>query len=96
MMYGLGIPTRGPRADRGSIEAVATCAEAPGFSRLALSDHSIPPRAGASRCPCTRPGAFPDSVRFATMPMSISNVSLLNAPRVRLPRRLRSRGPRRW
>ena len=92
---GLGIPTRGPIAERGSIEAAA-CAEAPGFSRLALL-RAIPSRRvpAALRYPCPGPGSFPDSVRFVTMPIPISNASLSNASRVRLPRRMRPRGPRR-
>ena len=96
MMYGLGISIREPLASRASVEAVATRTGPPGFSRLATPDHAIRPRAGDPRHPCTGLGAFPDSVRFVTMPMSISNVSLSNASRVRLPRLMRPRGPRRW
>ena len=93
MEYGLGIPTRDPLANYANIEAVATCAEVPGFSRLAISDRSILPCVGGSRCPCTGPDAFPGSARFFTMPIPISNES-----HVRLPRRMRMRprGPRRW
>ena len=45
MEYGLAIPTRGPLATRESIRAIATRAEALGFSWLAVSDHLIVPRA---------------------------------------------------
>lgn len=60
MEYGFGIPTRFPLADHPSGEAIATHAEAPGFSRLAVSDHFIPLLATDFRYPYT--GAFPDSV----------------------------------
>ena len=59
MEYGLGIPTRGPLATRESIEAIATRAEALGFSWLAVSDHLIVPRAIDSRYPYSDSGAFP-------------------------------------
>ena len=59
MEYGLGIPTRGPLAHPASIEAIATRAEALGFSWLAVSDHLIVPRAIDSRYPCSDTGAFP-------------------------------------
>ena len=62
MEYGLGIPTRGPLANRASIEAIATRAEALGFSWLAVSDHLIVPRAIDSRYPYSDTGAFPGSV----------------------------------
>ena len=61
MEYGLGIPTRGPLADRASIEAIATRAEALGFSWLAVPDHLIVPRAIDSRYPYSDSGAFPGS-----------------------------------
>ena len=48
---GLGIPTRGPIAERGSIEAAA-CAETPGFSRLALCEPFHP-------AACQRPPSIP-------------------------------------
>lgn len=60
MEYGFGIPTRFPLADHPSVEAIATHAEVPGFSRLAVSDHFIPLLATDFRYPYT--GAFPDSV----------------------------------
>ena len=59
MEYGLGIPTRGPLANRASIETIATRAEALGFSWLAVSDHLIVPRAIDSRYPYSDSGAFP-------------------------------------
>ena len=59
MEFGLGIPTRGPLATRERIEAIATRAEALGFSWLAVSDHLIVPRAIASRYPYSDSGAFP-------------------------------------
>jgi len=52
MEFGLGIPTGGPLVDPASIEAIATRAEALGFSWLAISDHLIVPRAIDSRYPC--------------------------------------------
>ena len=61
MEFGLAIPTRGPPADRASIEAIATRAEALGFSWLAVPDHLIVPRAIDSRYPCSDTGAFPGS-----------------------------------
>ena len=61
MEYGLGIPTRGPLANRASIEAIATRAEALGFSWLAVSDHLIVPRVIDSRYPYTDTGTFPGS-----------------------------------
>ena len=60
MEYGFGIPTRFPLADHPSVEAIATHAEAPSFSRLAVSDHFIPLLATDFRYPYA--GAFPDSV----------------------------------
>ena len=62
MEYGLGIPTRGPLADRESIASIATRAEALGFSWLAVSDHLIVPRAIDSRYPYSDTGAFPGAV----------------------------------
>ena len=62
MEYGLGIPTRGPLANPASTEAIATRAEALGFSWLAVSDHLIVPRAIDSRHPCSDTGAFPGAV----------------------------------
>ena len=62
MEYGLGIPTRGPLADRESIATIATRAEALGFSWLAVSDHLIVPRAIDSRYPYSDTGAFPGAV----------------------------------
>ena len=62
MEYGLGIPTRGPLAGRDGIDAIATRAEALGFSRLAVSGHLIVPRAIDSRHPCSDTGAFPGAV----------------------------------
>ena len=59
MEYGLGIPTRGPLTTRESIEAIATRAEALGFSWLAVSDHLIVPRIIDSRYPYSDTGAFP-------------------------------------
>ena len=59
MEFGLGIPTRGPLADRAGIEAIATRAEALGFSWLAVPDHLIVPRAIDSRYPYSDSGAFP-------------------------------------
>ena len=61
MEFGLAIPTRGPLADRASIEAIATRAEALGFSWLAVPDHLIVPRAIDSRYPYSDTGAFPGS-----------------------------------
>ncbi len=61
MEFGLAIPTRGPPADRASIEAIATRAKALGFSWLAVPDHLIVPRAIDSRYPCSDTGAFPGS-----------------------------------
>ena len=52
MEFGLGIPTRGPLADPATIHAIATHAEALGYSWLAVSDHLIVPRAIDSRYPC--------------------------------------------
>ena len=62
MEYGLGIPTRGPLADRESIATIATRAEALGFSWLAVSDHLIVPRAIDSRYPYSDTGVFPGAV----------------------------------
>lgn len=59
MEYGLGIPTRGPLANRASVGAIAARAEALGFSWLAVSDHLIVPRAIDSRYPYNDSGAFP-------------------------------------
>ena len=59
MEFGLGIPTRGPLADRESIATIATRAETLGFSWLAVSDHLIVPRAIDSRYPYSDSGAFP-------------------------------------
>ena len=59
MEFGLGIPTRGPLADRACIEAIATRAESLGFSWLAVPDHLIVPRAIDSRYPYSDSGAFP-------------------------------------
>ena len=61
MEFGLAIPTRGPLAARASVEAIATHAEALGFSWLAVPDHLIVPRAIDSRYPCSDTGAFPGS-----------------------------------
>ena len=61
MEFGLAIPTRGPLADRAGIEAIATRAEALGFSWLAVPDHLIVPRAIDSRYPYSDTGAFPGS-----------------------------------
>ena len=61
MEFGLAIPTRGPLADRASIKAIATHAEALGFSRLAVPDHLIVPCAIDSRYPCSDTGALPGS-----------------------------------
>ena len=61
MEYGLGIPTRGPLANRASIETIATRAEVLGFSWLAVPDHLIVPRAIDSRYPYSDSGAFPGS-----------------------------------
>ena len=61
MEFGLAIPTRGPLADRTSIEAIAKRAEALGFSWLAVPDHLIVPRAIDSRYPYSDTGAFPGS-----------------------------------
>ena len=59
MEFGLGIPTRGPLADRAGIEAIATRAETLGFCWLAVPDHLIVPRAIDSRYPYSDSGAFP-------------------------------------
>ena len=80
MEYGLGIPTRGPLAGRASIEAIATRAKAPGFSCLATSDRFTAPRAVASRHPCADTGAFPDSARFVSMPISTSDEDGIRLP----------------
>ena len=61
MEFGLAIPTCGPLANRTSIDAIATRAEALGFSRLAVPDHLIVPRAIDSRYPCSDTSAFPGS-----------------------------------
>ena len=61
MEFGLAIPTRGPLADRASIKAIATRAEALGFSWLAVPGHLIVPRAIDSRYPYSDIGAFPGS-----------------------------------
>lgn len=59
MEYGLGIPTRGPLAERRSIEAIARRAEDWGFSWLSVSDHLIVPRSIDSRYPYCASGTFP-------------------------------------
>ncbi len=59
MEYGLGIPTRGPLAERSSIEAIARKAEDLGFSWLSVSDHLIVPRSIDSRYPYSASGTFP-------------------------------------
>ena len=59
MEFGLAIPTRGPLATRESIRAIASRAEALGFSWLAVSDHLIVPRAIDSRYPYNDTGTFP-------------------------------------
>ena len=80
MEYGLGIPTRSPLAGRASIEAIATRAKAPGFSCLATSGRFTAPRAVASRHPCADTGAFPDSARFVSMPISTSDEDGIRLP----------------
>jgi probable F420-dependent oxidoreductase len=61
MLFGVGIPHRGPLARADAIRAVAAAAESLGFGYLTVSDHIFVPRKIASTYPYSETGEFPGS-----------------------------------
>jgi len=65
MNVGLTIPTRGPLATPGSVEAFARKAQELGFAHLAVPDHVVVPRSIDSRYPYSASGEFPGAASGA-------------------------------